>query len=130
MNSQIIPYHEPSVAFAKEITKGCKTRLGMFRAIIHCVSTMFRYDYIRAIQIANTNTKPDIQRTWEKRMGVCQDIAAMTTGMLRGVGINAKMCIGKADKRRHAWVEAEIDGRRFRYDHSGKAQVYKTERTY
>lgn len=130
MNNQIIPYHEPSVKLAKEITRNCKTGVGKFRVIIHYVSQMFRYDYVRAIQIAKTDTKPDIQRTWEMRMGVCQDIAAMTTGMLRGVGINAKMCIGKADRRRHAWVEAEIDGRRFRYDHSGKAQIYRTERTY
>ena len=126
----MVPYHEESVAFAWTLTQSCRTHLDKFKKITSYITKFIRYDYVRAITIPKKNGKPDVPRTWEKQMGICIDIAALTTGMLRGVGIRAVMCVGKADRKNHAWVEAEIDGKRYRYDHDGKAKKYVIERTY
>lgn len=128
--SKMVPYHEPSIRYAREITKGDKTQLEKFKRITHFVSQAIAYDFIRAVTIPKKNGTPDVNHAWEKKMGICLDTAAMTTGMLRAVGINARMCCGKADKQNHAWVEADIGGKRYRYDHDGKAKVYKTERRF
>ena len=46
----------------------------------------FSYDYIKAINI-KAGMLPDIPGTWDKRMGVCQDLAAIMCCMLRTQGI-------------------------------------------
>jgi transglutaminase-like putative cysteine protease len=66
-------------------------------------------------------------------MGICLDIAAMTTGMLRAVATPANLIIGWADDKYHAWVEARIEGQRYLYDHDdpkGQVKTYKRERMY
>ena len=108
-----IPYHKPSIDKAKEITKDAKTALEKYMIITKYV-----------------NSKPDIEHAWKWHMGICNDIAAMTTGMMRAVGIDAKMCVGPTDRTYHAWVEADIDGKHYRFDHRGKAKSYKVEKTY
>lgn len=126
----MIQYYEPSISAAKEMTKNCHSDFAKYKVITDYISKNILYDYVRAITIPKINGKPDIKRTWNYKMGICLDISALTTGMLRGVGVNAKMCIGKADKRQHAWVEVAIKNRKYRYDHDGKAKSYKTERTF
>lgn len=128
--NDILPYHEPSVIAAKEMTKDDKKLLDKYCTITRYVTKKIHYDYIRAITISKKNGLPDVQRTWEKKRGICLDIAALTTGMLRAVGINAHMHWGKADGRNHAWVEAIICGKRYRYDHDGKARMYKTDKVF
>ena len=125
-----IPYHKPSIDKAKEITKDAKTALEKYKIITKYVNWHFVYDYIRAIKIAKNGAKPDIEHAWKWHMGICNDIAAMTTGMMRAVGIDAKMCVGPTDRTYHAWVEADIDGKHYRFDHRGKAKSYKVEKTY
>lgn len=123
-----VPYHEASSAYARKLTAGMKTAKEKYDAITDYVSRNIKYDYIRAIKVQKKNGTPDVDHAWRDHMGICLDIAALTTGMLRAVRIPASMCIGKADKQQHAWVEAEIGGNKFRYDHEGKAKVYRTER--
>ena len=128
---EMVPYHKPSAEKAKEITKENRTPLAKFMTITAYVSHCFVYDYVRAIKVAKQHgVMPDIGRTWHLKMGICQDTAAMTVGMLRAVGIKATLFFGKADGRNHAWVEAEIDGKTYLYDHDGKAKEYKAERRY
>lgn len=128
--STMVPYYEPAAEKAKELTKGCTSQLMKYRIITEYVTRCFRYDYVRAILIPKKNGKPDVPRTWEKRMGICLDIASMTTGMLRAVCIKANMCTGKADGKNHAWVEAKVAGQKYIYDHDGKAKTYVTQYRY
>jgi len=128
--SKYIPYHEPSIRCAEELTRGASSDAEKYRIITEFVTKSFRYDYIRAVTIPKKNGLPDLERTWEKKRGICLDIAAMTTGMLRAVGLHAFMCWGKADKKNHAWVEARIGGEWRRYDFNGKAKTYKAERVF
>lgn len=132
MVNQVIPYHKESVQKAKELTSHISSPLSKFRVITKYVSKYFLYDYVKAVKIAKQpHVLPDIETTWQIHMGVCQDLAAMTVGMLRGVGIDAVMCTGNAGGRiRHAWVEANIGGKRYRYDYAGKASTYITEKRY
>lgn len=131
-NDQVIPYHEASAQKAKELASHTSTPLGAYRAITRYVSRYFLYDYVKAIKIAKQpHILPDIETTWKIHMGVCQDLTAMAVGMLRAVGIDAWMCVGKAGGRiSHAWVEANIDGKTYRYDFNGKASAYSTEKKY
>lgn len=133
MNSkEYIPYHKESIQKAQELTKDKKTLLAKYLTITKYVTNTFGYDYIKSVKVAKTKgILPDIETTWKTHLGICQDVSAMVVGMLRSVGINAYLCIGKAGSRiSHAWVEAIINGKKYRYDHSGKASVYKTERIY
>ena len=127
--SKFVQYHAESVAFAKEFVKDIEDPLEKVNKLLKYISRVFSYDYIRALQIPKKNGMPDIDRCWRTKMGICFDISAMTVGMLRGIGIYAQLCIGKADGHNHAWVEYMINGKRYRYDHDGKAKVYKTQRT-
>ena len=97
------------------------------------VSKHIMYDYVRAAMIPKKNGLPDVARCWDRRMGICLDIASLTAGMLRAVSIPASLVIGWADGRRHAWVEARIGGQRLLYDHDdpqGKVKTYKRQRMY
>lgn len=131
--SEWVPYHEPSTAKAHELVRGKKTDAEKYAAIIRFVDHDFVYDYIKAIKVAKKKgVLPDVERTWNVRMGICQDIAAMTVGMLRAVGIKAELCIGTCGGRKHhAWVEADVNGRHCLYDHRmGRSKEYKAERRY
>lgn len=128
--SKYVPYHKPSVEYAKKLTADAKSAKEKFQKITAWATKSLSYDYIRAVTIPKTGGMPDVDRCWETRMGICFDIASMVTGMLRAVGVRAYLYTGKADGQNHAWVVAEIDGKKYRYDHSGKAKVYKKERVF
>lgn len=128
--SKYLPFHKESRDYAKELVKGCKTPLGKYRKIISYVTRSFLYDYVRAIKIPKKGGLPDIEGCWQKHMGICLDIASMTTGMLQAVGIDATLCFGDADGQNHAWVESKIGGKKYRYDHDGKAKKYVVKHTF
>ena len=128
--SQYLPYHEESIACAKELVRGVTDAYKKYKIITNYVSKNFMYDHIRAIEIPKKNAFPDVARCWEKRMGICMDIAAMTTKMLQAVGLKAVMCYGHTERTYHAWVEVTIGKKTYRYDHNGKAKVYKRERVF
>ena len=128
--SKMVPYHEPSIRAAREMTQDDATLLDKYRTITKFISRNIQYDYVRAITVPKKNGLPDVDRTWNTHLGICLDTASLTTGMLRAVGIKAILCFGKADRQNHAWVESVIDGRKYRYDHDGKAKTYKVERTF
>lgn len=131
MSSRFVPYHKESVEFAKGLTFNCPTLLGRYRKIINYINKTFIYNYICAIQPPKKNDLPSVKQCWEKKTGACVDISAMATGMMRAVGIDARLCRGKADGQPHAWVEAWIDGKHYRYDHwIGKVRKYSVEKMY
>lgn len=128
-----VPKFAPAEAKAKELCKGTRTLKERYETITQYVSKHIMYDYVRAIMIPKKNGKPDVAGCWNRQMGICLDIAALTVGMLRAVSVPCSLVIGHADGNYHAWVEARIDGRRLRYDHddpTGKVKLYKRERMY
>lgn len=130
MASMYLPYHAESRVKARELVKDIRDPTERYKTITDFVTKNFRYDYIRAIKIPKKNGLPDIDHCWNTKMGVCLDIAAMTVGMLSAVGFKSYLCIGFADQCWHAWVETVVNGKRVRYDHTGKAKKYKKERQY
>ena len=131
--AEYVPHYAPAEAKAKELCKGVKSLQERYEIVTKYVSDKFVYDYIRAITIPKRNGMPDVARCWNQRMGICLDIASLTTGMLRAVSIPANLVIGWADGYYHAWVETRIDGRRYLYDHddpAGNVKVYKKEKMY
>lgn len=84
--------------------------------IRHFIKANFSYDYIKACKVSKKGVLPDIDSTWQNRAGICQDLAALAVCLLRTCQIPAKLVIGHADKKYHAWVEFELNGRKMRYD--------------
>lgn len=134
------PFLHPNVyvdyddAFADSIVYKFINEEDYFSAVKNYVVNFYNYDYIRAL--LKKDAMPDIQRCYEKKLGTCQDLAAMTVAIWRSLGIPAKLVIGYVGKNYHAWVEylkkgvwevfdptVEILGRKKKGD-------YKVERWY
>ena len=110
-----------------------RSLLERYETITRYVNGYIVYDYIRAATIPKKNGLPNVPRCWDRQMGICLDIAALTTGMLRAVSVPSSLVIGWADGHYHAWVEARISGKRYIYDHddpNGKVRNYRRERMY
>ncbi len=122
-----------AVAQADALCKG-KNESNTFDTVCTYMKS-FAYDYIKAINI-KPGMLPDIEGSWDKRMGVCQDLAAITCCMMRSQGIPAKLVIGYADKSYHAWTVVTVDGKNVLYDPTAalnaisKPKKYTVERFY
>lgn len=127
-----IKSYPPAEAKAREICAGLKSLQERYRAVTQYVSDHIVYDYVRAAVIPKRNGLPNVPQCWERKMGICLDIAALTVVMLRSVSVPCNLVVGWADGHYHAWVEARIDRARYLYDHSanGRIKVYKKERLY
>ena len=118
---------------AQELCEGLADRKEIAETICRYVRDHFDYDWIKANQIQANGLKgilPDIAGTWETKKGICQDKSALLCAMLRCMGIPAKLAIGEADGKRHAWVVMILDGKTVRFDPTAKAGTYKAERYY
>ena len=105
-----------------------------FDAICHLIEQNIRYDYVKALR-AKPGERPDIERCWEIGMGTCQDLAALAVSMMRARGIPARLVIGTADRKAHAWVLATVEHRLVLYDPTvaitgGRVKKYVKERVY
>ena len=106
-----------------------------YRAICNYVKQNFRYDYVKAV-LTKPGTLPDVEKTFQKKMGICQDLAAVTVAMLRSQGIPSKLVIGNLGKQYHAWVTATVNGEEKFFDPTaeiGKKRLsknYTVERWY
>ena len=98
----------------------------------------FEYDFIKSVTVAgSTGMLPDIEYCWTNRMGICQDLSAMTCAMLRSQGVPARLIIGQLGSgTAHAWVLAVVNGEDVFFDPtaelnaSNKADTYTTLRWY
>lgn len=123
----------PAVAEAERICSG-KSGKDVYKAVKDYMADQFNYDYIKAATI-QPSTLPDIDGTFEKRRGICQDLAAIAVCMLRTQEVPAKLVIGYADKTYHAWVEVILGEEEVFYDPTadvtnGKPKKYTAERFY
>lgn len=136
--NQYVNYNADSLAVkqAEEICNGKTTEKDKFEAVCGYMKTNFVYDFIKSVTVAQ-GTMPDIDGTIQKRMGICQDLAAVMVCMLRSQGIPARLMIGTVGASNyHAWVTAVVDGKDVFYDPtaelnaSPRDQQYTTERYY
>jgi transglutaminase-like putative cysteine protease len=58
----------------------------------------------------STGVQTSAQEAWELRKGVCQDIAHLTVGLLRSVGIPARYVSGYLHPRRDAQIGETVEG--------------------
>ena len=123
-----------AVATADELCEGLSDREA-YDAICKFMKTGFVYDFIKAITV-KPGELPDIDGSFEKRMGVCQDLSAIMCCMLRTRGIPARMIIGYADENYHAWTSTVVDGEDMFFDPTAalngisKVKTYSVERYY
>ena len=108
--NQYIHYTElsPLVEKAAELCGGLGEK-EIYDTVCAFVTSEFVYDYIRALTIP-AGELPDADGAYEKRMGICQDLSAVTVGMLRTMGIPGRMIIGYADDQYHAWTSTMVEG--------------------
>ena len=95
----------------------------------------FVYDFIKAINI-KPGMLPDIDGSYSKKMGVCQDLSAIMVAMLRTQGIPSRLIIGYADSQYHAWTMTMINGEETFFDPTAaiaaisQVKEYSMERYY
>lgn len=134
--NQYVNYTEDSdlVAKARELCFGKSQKIA-YDSVCQYIKTSFAYDYIKSATVKN-GALPNIDTTFIKHMGICQDLAALTVAMLRSQGIPSKLVIGYINKQYHAWTESLIDGKKVIFDPTaeingiGKVRNYKIERCY
>lgn len=129
--SKYIPKCPEAEAKARELVGNEKDLLKRYEIVTHWVRKNILYDLIRAVTIPKRGREfPNVERCWKQKAGICMDVSAMTVGMLRAVGVNAYMVYGHTEKTYHAWVEAHIKNKVYRFDHSGKARKYNREKVF
>jgi len=134
--NQYVNYDMVSAAVAKaeELCAG-KSDMEKFEILCDFMKTSFVYDYIKAATV-QAGVLPDIDGSYEKKMGVCQDLSAIFCCMLRTQGLPARLIIGYADKQYHAWTTTEIDGKEYFFDPTAALNAianvkdYSVERYY
>lgn len=134
--NQYVDYDLVSQAVAKadELCEG-KSSLEIYEILTDFMKTSFVYDYVKAATV-KAGQLPDIDGSYDKKMGVCQDLSAIFCCMLRTQGIPAKLVIGYADKQYHAWTVTEINGKEYFFDPTAALNAisavkdYSVERVY
>ena len=134
--SQYLNYTQASecIAMADKLCAG-KSEKEAFDAICKFMKTSFVYDFIKAINI-KAGQLPDIDGSYAKKMGVCQDLSAIMVAMLRTQGIPSRLIIGYADSQYHAWTMTTINGQDSFFDPTAaiaaisQVKDYSMERYY
>lgn len=90
-------------ALARSLTAGMDAPLDQVAAVYDYVIGSLAYDYELAATV-KSGYLPDLDLALEKSSGICFDYAALMTGMLRSLGIPAKLVVGYAGEVYHAWI--------------------------
>ena len=128
----------PCVQKAIELCDGMTDQAEIFKTIRAFVLKNFQYDFIKSVTVAGSSgLLPDIEYCWTNKMGICQDLSAMTCAMLRSQGVPARLIIGQLGSGTpHAWVLAVVNGEDIFFDPtaelnaSNKSETYTTLRWY
>ena len=136
--NQYVSYNENTacVQQAQKLCEGMTDQNEIYGTICKYVLKNFVYDYIKAVTV-KPGLLPQIDDCWNNKMGICQDLSAMTCAMLRSQGIPARLMIGTVGSNTyHAWVVAVVNGENQFFDPtaemnaSSKTDTYTTERYY
>ena len=136
--NQYVNYDENTacVQFANDLCKGMTDQTEIYKAVCSYVTGNFVYDFIKSVTV-KPGQLPQIDECWNTKMGICQDLSAMTCAMLRSQDIPARLMIGTVGANTyHAWVVAVVNGEEKFFDPtaelnaSSKTDTYTTERYY
>jgi len=136
--NQYVNYNENTacVVTATELCKDMTDQAQIYKAVCDYIKGNFVYDFVKSVSV-KAGQLPDIDGCWEKHMGICQDLSAVTIAMLRSQGIPARLMIGTLGANTyHAWVTAVVNGEEKFFDPtaelnaSSKTDTYTTERYY
>ncbi len=136
--NQYVSYNENTacVQYANEMCKDMSDQKDIYKAVCNYVTSNFVYDFIKSVTV-KPGQLPQIDECWTSKMGICQDLSAMTCAMLRSQGIPARLMIGTVGANTyHAWVVAVVNGEEKFFDPtaelnaSSKTDTYTTERYY
>ncbi len=136
--NQYVSYDENTacVVYALEMCKDMTDQADIYKAVCDYVKSNFHYDFIKSVTV-KAGQLPQIDDCWNSKMGICQDLSAMTCAMLRCQGIPARLMIGTVGSNTyHAWVVAVVNGEERFFDPtaelnaSSKTETYTTERYY
>ena len=134
MAKSYIPEYAPAEDKAKELCEGAKTQQEKFDILTNWLCHNIQYDGVRALHLKEL-LGPNIERCFEKRMGICMDVSALAARMFRAVGMNANVIFGNCttvytmhtDKNGdrvykygpswHAWNQIYVDGKAITWDH-------------
>lgn len=127
-HNQYVPEDAEATKIAKDLVgeSSKKTFLNMVKHI----RDNFSYDFVKSHTVTKNETLPDIKGCLKNKMGICQDLASLAASMLRSVDIPAKLVIGYAGNRYHAWIEALIDGKWVLYDPTMDVSNLPTPKKY
>ncbi|MBQ9030614.1 MAG: transglutaminase domain-containing protein [Parasporobacterium sp.] len=128
--NQYVDYTELSAAVeqADALCAG-KSNMDAFQAVCSFMKSGFVYDFVKALTV-KAGTLPDIDGSYEKRMGVCQDLSAIMCCMLRTQGIPSRLVIGYADDNYHAWTVTDVDGEEVFFDPTAELSAISRVKTY
>lgn len=128
--NQYVNYSESSAILSKaeELSKAGDEKK-MFEAVCDFMASDFIYDYVRAVTVSPGDL-PDIEGSYEKRMGICQDLSAIMIGMLRYAGIHSRLMIGYADDNYHAWTMTSIGGNDEFFDPTAALNAIASPKAY
>lgn len=129
--NQYVDYTILSAAVAKaaELCDGMTDPLQIYETLCNYMKTSFLYDYVKAVTV-QAGALPDIDGSYEKKMGVCQDLSAILACMLRTQGLPCRLIIGYADKQYHAWTTTEINGKEYFFDPTAALNAIATVKDY
>lgn len=128
--SQYLNYTRKSevVSMADSLGSG-KNEKETFEAVCKFMSSSFVYDFIKAVTV-KPGMLPDIDGSYAKKMGVCQDLSAIMVAMLRTQGIPSKLIIGYADSQYHAWTMTSVNGKDTFFDPTAALSAISTVKEY
>ncbi|MCQ2978718.1 MAG: transglutaminase-like domain-containing protein [Clostridia bacterium] len=142
-STQEINYNENQryIKLAKEITKDCKTDEEKINAVYDYITKNFTYDFTKIYRISSTY-KPDLEKLFDEKKGICYDYSAIFAGMLRSLDIPTKMVKGYAvadQSTYHAWNQVLVNGEwktvdttndAYRIQNNIKVDMYKADSAY
>jgi transglutaminase-like putative cysteine protease len=113
-----------AVALAAVLTEKGKTEREKFDEVYRRIIKTIVYDYDKAATVSSRYL-PVIDRTLEEQKGICYDYSSLMAGMLRSLGIQARLVEGQSTYTSvyHAWNEVYVGGKWIIIDSTIDAQL-------
>lgn len=132
-SSNLVNWESSSSAksIARELTSNLSSNEAKAKAIYNYVLNNIRYDMNKANSVGSSYV-PSLNGVLSSKSGICYDFASLYTGMLRSVGIPAKLIMGTSANASgyHAWSEVYINGSWMTVDTSYDSQAKAAHASY
>jgi transglutaminase-like putative cysteine protease len=112
------------IQFGLELTRDAKSQEEKARAIYDWIARNVKYDF-SVVGKLEAGYVPNPQKTYDTKLGICTDFAALFASMCRSQGIPCKLVVGNYERSEylHAWNEVYFDGEYHIVDASGDSQT-------